>query len=52
MNWEKWVLISVIALSTLMTIGMVGRPRETMTPGNAIFITLGNAAFIWLVVLA
>ena len=52
MNWQKWVLVVTYLLSTLLTIGTVGKKREAITPGVAVAATIANLLLIALVVTA
>jgi hypothetical protein len=51
-NWEKWVLVSVLGFSILMSIILIDKPRKPMTPGMAVANLVVNGALIVLVVLA
>ena len=50
MTWPKIVLIAWIALSALVTIATIGKPRKTMTPDVAVGAVIIDAILIALVV--
>lgn len=51
MNWLDYLLVSWFALGTLLTIYLIGKPRKSITSGDATAVTAINAALIVLVVL-
>lgn len=44
--WLTSVLVALYVLSSLITVWMIGKPRETTTPGSAIATLFINAGFI------
>lgn len=50
-NWLDYLLVSWFALGTLLTIHLIGKPRKSITSGDATAVTAINAALIVLVVL-
>lgn len=50
MTWQQWLLAGLVALSSLIGIARVGKPREPITPGEAVFIALFNGAIIALII--
>jgi len=49
-TWPKIVLIAWLALSVLMTIATIGKPRKTMTPDVAVAVVIIDAILVALVV--
>ena len=45
MNIWAWLVIGYLALNALFVIGMIGKPREPITPGTAV-ITVVFVGFI------
>lgn len=37
MNWFEWALIGWLAFGAIATVGMVGRPRDPITPASAAY---------------
>jgi uncharacterized membrane protein YadS len=37
MPWYAWYLIGMIVFGSLLTVNSVGKPRDTITPGFAVF---------------
>jgi hypothetical protein len=52
MNWVLYVMAGWICSSVLLVICSIGKPRKPLAPGQAAYITLINAAFIVVLVLA
>ncbi|WP_165350451.1 hypothetical protein [Xylanimonas protaetiae] len=52
MTWPSIALITYLALSALIVIAGVGKPREPITPGLAVGTVVTTAALITLVVIA
>ena len=46
----KWFIVGLVALSSLLVIGSVGKPRKPITPGSAATTVAINALFIVLIV--
>lgn len=46
MNWFEWTLVGILAFSTFCTIGMVGKPRNPIGPGTAVFSLVVNGLII------
>jgi len=45
-TWMDWVLVSVLSLAVLANIAMIGEEREPITPAQATFSLILNAALI------
>jgi len=52
MNGFKIALLIVLALNLLATVWMVGKPREPITPGFAVWNVVWNVALAALVLLS
>ena len=52
MSWQKWVLVVLLSVSSLITICLIGRQRKPLEPGTAALALLINTGMIWLVVAA
>ena len=52
LNGWQWAILSVIALSEVASIAMIGKERKPTTPGIAILNLLINAALAYMVVMA
>ena len=50
MDWQKWVLLGILALNTLVAIATVGKPRRPTTPGVAVAVLVLNSLLAWAVV--
>lgn len=50
MIWYAWVLVGTIALSSLMVIASIGKPRKPQTPGGAVAVLIVNGLIVWAVV--
>lgn len=46
----KWFIVSMFALSALLTIASVGRPRKPLTPGMAAGMVAHSVLYIVLIV--
>lgn len=46
MGWLQWILSSVIALSTIVTVTMVNKPRKPITAGTAAIVVVLNGLMI------
>jgi hypothetical protein len=49
MNIYAWILVGAFVLSTLVSIGTIGKPRDPITPGMAVGVTILNAVFVALI---
>lgn len=45
----KWLIVTVMACSAVLTITEVGKPREPIRPEMAAVIVMANALFITLI---
>lgn len=52
MNWPKYVLLVWFALSAILMVAGVGKPRTPLTPNVAVVSLLLLAGLAWLVVIA
>ena len=52
MNIWAWIVIGYLALNALFIIGRVGKPREPITPGEAVLTVVFVGLFAAGVVLA
>lgn len=50
MPWYAWLVTALVGVSTLVTIGSVGKPRKPTTPGIAVAVVVVNGLFVWGVV--
>ena len=50
MVWYAWVVVTTTILSTLLTIGNIGKPREPITPALAVAVVVANSLIVWAVV--
>ena len=52
MNIALYVMAGWAALSTLLVVGSVGKPRKPTTPGLAAYVVAANAAWVVVLILA
>jgi hypothetical protein len=52
MSWQKVVLITLYAVSVVLVWGQVDKPREPISPGLALWMTLWTAGLTAMVVYA
>lgn len=52
MSYALFTLAGICAVGAIFTIASVGRPRKPYTPADAAIITVLNAAFITILILA
>lgn len=50
MTWYVWLVVALIAVSSMLTIASIGKPRKPMTSGTAVWVLLVNAALVWAIV--
>ncbi|MFE3202234.1 hypothetical protein [Embleya sp. NPDC059237] len=46
MIWFLYALIGYVALGTLLVLAAIGKPRQPITNGTAMYVVLVNAAII------
>ena len=46
MNWFGWLLVAWWAVSALLTVGYIGKPRKPLVPSTAVVVILIYAALI------
>ena len=46
MDWFLWVIVGLWALSGLMAVALIGKPREPIDPGLAVGLVLIYALLI------
>lgn len=47
--WQQWAYLAMAVFGAIATIAMIGKPRDRMTPGMAIWIILWGAAWVLVV---
>ena len=52
MTWPKIVLLAFYALSALITVSQIGKPRKPLEPSTAAVMLAVSGVFAWLVVIA
>jgi len=52
MSAVKWILLAYYALSVLLVVRSVGKPRQPITGGSAAFVIVIAGVLAWLVVIA
>jgi hypothetical protein len=52
MTWPKIVLLAFYALSAILTVTQIGKPRKPLQPGTAAATLVVTGLFAWLVVIA
>ncbi len=52
MNYALYVIAGVCVVGSVVTIAIVGQPREPLTPGEVAIITILTAAIITILILA
>lgn len=46
MSWQQWVLVAWLAWIPLLNIWLIGKPREPITPENALWIVVIYAGLL------
>lgn len=47
MTWYAWVIVALAAVSALLTVLNIGKPRSPISPPVAALIVVANALYIW-----
>lgn len=47
MTWFGYTLLAIYAVSTIINISWVGKPRQPLTAGTAAFLTVYTALIVW-----
>lgn len=50
MVWQQWLLAILFAISALLTINNIGKPKKPITPGIATIAVLLNVIMIAIIV--
>jgi predicted phosphoribosyltransferase len=50
MVWYAWVMVVLFALNAVLTILMIGKPRQPVTPSLAVGAVVASALYIWAIV--
>jgi len=48
-NIWAWILVAAFAVSAVITVAYVGRPRDITTPTTAAIVLVIDAVFVWIV---
>ena len=46
MNWFDWVLVVYLGFNALITIAMIGRDRDPLSPSTAVVVTIVSALLV------
>lgn len=46
MTWFGWLIMSYFMLGSLLSVALIGQPREPLSPGTATFILVMNGLLI------
>ncbi len=52
MTWPKYVLIALNALSALVSVSQIGKPRKPLEASTAVGVIVIDVLLCWLVVIA
>lgn len=47
MTWYSWVIVALIAWSSLTCVMRIGKPREPLDGGSVVVILIFNGLMIW-----
>lgn len=48
--WYIWIVLALIAVSTLGSIAYIGKPRPPLAPGTVVGIVIANALIMWAII--
>lgn len=47
MTWYAWLMVALLVTSSVLTILLIGRPRQPTTAGVAVVILVVNSLYMW-----